>query len=222
MRSRRLKYSDRSQEYEQGYDMDIGILGGTFDPVHRGHLAIAEEAKRRLELVKVLFIPAGKPWLKVEREITPANHRMNMVNLAIKGKPYFELSAVEVERTGPTYTVDTLQDLHRELGPDVGFYFILGWDNLAEITTWREPANIVKLCKLVAFTRADTSVPDLMSLEDLVPDVSSSTILLDMPPIDVSSSDIRKRVAAGLPIRDLVPETVEEYIQRHHLYQVDK
>jgi nicotinate-nucleotide adenylyltransferase len=199
--------------------MGTGILGGTFDPIHSGHLTIAGEARRRLGLDKIIFMPAGKPWLKVEREITPVYHRVNMVRLAIKETTYFELSEIEVKRSGPTYTVDTLQELHSELGPGFEPYFILGWDSLAEISLWKEPETIIKLCKLVAVTRANAGLPGLESLEQLNPGLTESTIILDIPPIDISSSDIRKRIAEGLPVKDRVPIDVEKYITKHRLYR---
>jgi nicotinate-nucleotide adenylyltransferase len=198
--------------------MKIGILGGTFDPVHYGHLAIAGEARDRLGLDKVLFMPAGQPWLKVEREITPSHHRVAMVQLAIKESPYFELSLIEVERDGPTYTVDTLRMLHRNVGSGVDFYFILGWDSLAEFSAWKEPEAIVKLCKLVAVTRRDKEISGLNELRRSYPDTTGTAIILDIPPVDISSSDIRNRVAGGLSVTDLVPGEVESYIARNQLY----
>jgi nicotinate-nucleotide adenylyltransferase len=199
--------------------MKVGILGGTFDPIHYGHLAIAGEARKRIGLDKVIFIPAGQPWLKGEREITPAHHRVAMVQLAITEIPYYELSSIEVERSGPTYTVDTLQTLHNATRPADELYFILGWDSLVEFSAWKEPETIIKLCKLVAITRIDRTIPDFDTLKQLNPEIANKAIILDMPPVDISSSDIRKRVADGLPIRDMVPVEVEEYIEGHRLYR---
>lgn len=199
--------------------MKIGILGGTFDPVHLGHLAIAEQARSRLNLSRVIFIPAGEPWLKSDRDITPANHRVEMVRLAIAGNPYFELSTVEVERPGPSYSVDTIAILREQLGDDCSLFFLLGWDSLAELPRWKEPARLIRMCRLVAITRPGYSKPDLGAMEPLVPGVSKNVLWLEIPPVDISSSEIRQRVARGLSIRDLVPPKVAEYIEEHRLYR---
>jgi nicotinate-nucleotide adenylyltransferase len=198
--------------------MDIGILGGTFDPIHFGHLAIAEEARHRLPLKKVIFVPAGQPWLKVNREITPARHRIKMIELAITGVPYFEISTVEIERTGPSYTVDTLSILKRQLGVKAKFFLILGWNSLNELPRWHNPAELVKICRLAVFTRRSSNRPDLEALEASVPGVKQSTILVEIKPIDISSTDIRIRAAKGLPLRGLVPDQVERYIREQRLY----
>ena len=198
---------------------NTGILGGTFDPIHLGHLAIAEEARHRLALSRVIFVPAGQPWLKVNTEITSAKHRKKMIELAISGRPYFELSTVEIERQGPSYTVDTLYDLQKNLGMKVKLFLILGWDSLNELPEWHNPAELPKICQLVAFTRTSSNPPNLESLEASVPGIKQSTVLLDMKPVDISSTDIRMRVAKGLPINGLVPDQVEKYIREHKLYQ---
>ncbi len=125
--------------------MNIGVLGGTFDPIHLGHLIIAEQARLKLDLDKVLFVPAGQPWLKSDRDITPARHRVEMVRLAIEGKPYFELCTLEVERPGPSYSVDTLTTLSRQMEGH-SIFFLLGWDSLAELPRWKEPERLVRLC----------------------------------------------------------------------------
>lgn len=199
--------------------MDIGILGGTFDPVHMGHLRIAEEARVRLELSRVLFVPAGQPWLKADEAVASPIHRVEMVRWAIAGSPYFELSTVEVDRPGPSYAVDTVAILQQQLGAEASFFFLLGWDSLAELPRWKEPDKLVRMCRLVAVPRPDFSPPDLEALESSIPGVTQSVVLLDMPLVDVSSSDIRKRVAKGLSIQGLVPDDVEEYIKEQQLYR---
>ena len=199
--------------------MDIGILGGTFDPIHCGHIIIAEEAMRRLELSRVIFVPAGQPWLKTDREITPAVHRIRMVEQAIGSNHCFELSTVETERRGPSYTVDTLAAQQQQLGIEARLFFLLGWDSLAELSQWSEPTKLVRICRLVAFTRVGISKPNLDVLEASVPGVIGSTVFLDIPPSNISSSDIRRRVVAGLSIRNLVPAGVERYINMHKLYR---
>ena len=160
--------------------MNIGILGGTFDPVHLGHIAIAEEARVKLGLSCVFFIPAGQPWLKADRDITDSVHRVEMVKLAIADNPFFKLSAIEVERSGPSYVVDTLDILQQQLGPEVRLFFLLGWDSLAEFHRWREPARIVQMCKLVAVPRPSFEPPDIKALNSLVPGINQSKIMLAM------------------------------------------
>ena len=198
---------------------NIGILGGTFDPIHLGHLIIAEQTRLKLRLGRVLFVPAGQPWLKADHTIAPQDSRVEMVRLAIAGNPYFELSRIEVERPGPSYTVDTLMALRGQLGAEVKIFFILGSDNLVELTLWKEPAKLVELCKLVVVPRLGIDVPDLKSLEASIPGISDSVIQLELPIIEISSSQMRQRVAEGLSIRYLVPDEVEQYIVQHSLYR---
>ena len=198
--------------------MDIGVLGGTFDPIHLGHLVVAEEMRDRLGLAEILFVPAGQPWLKVNSPILAAEHRVQMVRLALGGKPYFKLSTMEIERAGPSYTVDTIAQLKGQIGAEDRLFFILGWDNLAQLPQWHQPSRLVKMCHLVAVPRVGYPVPDLSSLEAIIPGLSQATILLDEPHIDITASDIRDRLARGLPISHLVPEPVERYIRENGLY----
>ena len=198
--------------------MNIGVLGGTFDPIHLGHLVVAEEMRDRLGLAEILFIPAGQPWLKVDSPILSAEHRVQMVRLALVGKPYFKLSTMEIERAGLSYTVDTIAELQGQLGVEDKLFFILGWDNLAQLPQWQEPSRLVKMCHLVAVPRVGYPAPDLALLEKSIPGLSQATIVLDTPWIDITASAIRNRVAQGLSIRHLVPEPVEGYIKEHGLY----
>jgi len=198
--------------------MNIGVLGGTFDPIHIGHLILAEEVRARLNLAEILFVPAGQPWLNKTSPILPAEHRVEMVRLAIADKPYFKLSTMEIERAGPTYTVDTITELKARLGAGDELFFILGWDNLAELPLWQEPSRLIKMCRLVAVPRPDYPLPDLKALEASIPGLSQRVMLMDKPEIDISASAIRNRVAQGLSIRHLVPELVDEYIRQHKLY----
>ena len=198
--------------------MNIGVLGGTFDPVHIGHLVLAEEVRTRLNLTEILFVPAGQPWLKVDSPISPAEHRVEMVRLAIADKPYFKLSTMEIERAGPTYTVDTIAELKAQLGIGDELFFILGWDNLAKLPQWRQPSRLITMCHLVAVPRPDYPLPDLKALEASIPGLSQRVTLMDKPEIDISASAIRDRVAQGLSIRHLIPEPVERYIKEHKLY----
>ena len=198
--------------------MNIGVLGGTFDPVHIGHLSVAEEVTARLNLAEILFVPAGQPWLKTDVPITTAEHRVQMVRLAITEQPYFKLSALEIERAGPSYTVDTIDQLQGQLGDEDELFFILGWDSLAELPQWHQPSRLIKMCRLVAVPKVGYPPPRLKSLERVIPGLSQNVMLMDKPEIDVSASEIRSRVAQGLSIRHLVPEPVDKYIKQHRLY----
>jgi nicotinate-nucleotide adenylyltransferase len=198
--------------------VNIGVLGGTFDPIHMGHLIVAEEARIKLGLAKVLFVPAGQPWLKQDRDITPAVHRIEMVRRAIADNPYFKLSTLEVDRPGPSYTVDTLTLLQDQLGREASLFFILGRDTLAELPLWKEPRKVIQLCRLVFPPRLGSR--DLRHLEEAIPGLLKRVIQLDMPVIGISSSEIRQRVARELSIRYLVPAEVEKYITEQKIYPV--
>ena len=198
--------------------MNIGVLGGTFDPIHIGHLILAEEVRASLNLAEILFVPAGQPWLKVDSPISPAEHRVEMVRLAIADKPYFKLSTMEIERAGPTYTVDTIAELKAPLGTEDELFFILGWDNLAELPRWRQPSRLIAMCRLVAVPRPGYPLPDLKALEASIPGLSQRVTLMEKPEIDISASAIRGRVVQGLSIHHLVPGPVERYIKEHKLY----
>ena len=198
--------------------MNIGVLGGTFDPIHLGHLAIAEEVRARLDLAEIIFIPTGLPWLRASSPSAAAEHRVQMVRLAIANKPYFKLSTLEIERAGPSYSVDTIAELQEQLGDKDKLFFILGYDSLATLPQWREPAQLIKMCRLVAVPRPGYSAPDLKKLEAKIPALSQRVILLEKPEIDISAREIRNRVAHGLSVRRLVPEPVDRYIKQHRLY----
>ena len=198
--------------------MNIGVMGGTFDPIHIGHLVVAEEVTTRLNLAEVLFVPAGQPWLKPDIPVSAAEDRVEMVRLAIANKPHFKLSTMEIERAGPSYTVDTIAELLGRLGAGDELFFILGWDSLAELPKWKEPSRLIKMCRLVAVPRPGYSAPDLNSLEAIIPGLSQRVMLMEKPEVDISASEIRSRVARGLSIHHLVPEPVESYIRQHRLY----
>ena len=199
--------------------MNIGVLGGTFDPVHVGHIAIAQAAREQLKLSQVLFVPAGVPWLKGHRDITPAERRVEMLELAIAPYPSFLVSRVELERPGHSYTTDTLEQLKREFGEDANLYFILGVDALSDLPLWHQPQRIIELCHLVGARRPGSRPPDIESLEGSLPGISQRVIILDNEPVDASSSVIRERVADGLTIEGLVPDAVARYIEEHGLYR---
>lgn len=202
--------------------MNIGVLGGTFDPIHMGHLIVAEEIRGQLDLAEVLFVPAGEPWLKTNNSISSAEHRVQMVRLAIADEPAFKLSTMEIERAGPSYTIDTIAQFNSQMGAGDKLFFILGWDNLMQLPQWREPSRLVQMCSLVAVPRVGYPSPDLNTLEAAIPGLSQSVILLHTPQIEISSSEIRSRVARGLSIHHLVPEPVESYIKQHRLYTTEQ
>jgi nicotinate-nucleotide adenylyltransferase len=199
--------------------VNLGVLGGTFDPVHRGHLMMAEEARRELDLAEVLMVPAGRPMSKTGHRVTAARHRLAMLRLALRpaARPWLKLSTVEIERPGPSYTVDTIAALKASnTGDDI--YFILGWDSLEQIPTWREPDRLVSLCRLAAVPRPGQARPNLAALERAVPGISRRIVFVERPCVDISASDIRERVGRGEPIGELVPNGVAAYIEKHNLY----
>jgi nicotinate-nucleotide adenylyltransferase len=195
----------------------IGVFGGTFDPVHYGHLVIAEDAQAYLDLERVLFVPAYKPPHKPKGSYSAFKHRRRMLELAIVDNPLFELSLIEARRRGPSYTVDSLRDLQRELRPDVQVYFIIGMDSLGGILDWHKPDELITLCRIVVAERAGYQV-DLDALERALPGLRASLELIDTPELSISSTDLQRRVQLGLPIRYQVPPSVEQYIHEHRLY----
>jgi len=196
----------------------VGVLGGTFDPPHYGHLVIAEDARAYGHLEKVLFVPAYRPPHKPARSYLPFKHRVRMTELAIAGNPYLELCLIEAGRSGPSYTVDTLRDLRAQLGPEMELYFIVGMDSLANILQWYQPAELLKLCRLVVAERAGYCV-DLKALEEQLPGLQDSLVLIDTPELSISSTDLQRRISLGLPIRYQVPPAVEDYVRAHRLYR---
>jgi len=202
--------------------MNIGVLGGTFDPIHCGHLSLAEEARARLELTEVLFVPASQPWVKVNTPISAAVHRVEMVRLAIADKPYFKLSTVEIKRAGFSYTVDTIVELQAQFGAGNEFFLIMGRDSLAELPRWREISRLIQMCHLVIAPRPGYAHPDLNYLDSLIPGISQRVTMMEKPEIDISATDIRRRVARDLPINHLVPRAVERYITQHKLYTMGR
>jgi nicotinate-nucleotide adenylyltransferase len=187
----------------------IGVIGGTFDPIHLGHLAAAAEVQYRLGLDEVLFAPTGRPWQKQEQEVTAAEHRYVMTVLGTDRSP-FGVTRVDLDREGPTFTVDTLRDLHAALDP-VELFFITGADALSGMATWREPEALRELAHMVGVTRPGHPLPAAVA----VPDAT----ILEIPALDISSTMCRRRVARGEPIDFLVPAPVVEYIRKHDLYR---
>lgn len=195
----------------------LGIAGGTFDPIHIGHLIIAEVARQECRLDKVLFIPTGVPPHKTGYTVTPAACRYEMVKMAIMDNPYFEISDIEVKREGFTYTVDTLRELKRMYPANVEFFFIIGSDTLPEVKGWREASQVVKYCHFVVYGRPGYDVAE-REIRFLRENMGASVYTVQGPLLDISSTDIRDRIEKGKSIRYLVPPVVEEYIYKNHLY----
>ncbi len=197
--------------------MRLGVFGGTFDPIHVGHLIIAQEALRRGNLDEVVFVPSKDPWLKTSHPISPASDRVEMVRRATAGNSFFRLSLVDLERSGPSYTEDTIADLQQE-ARDADFYFILGMDSLLDLPRWHNPHRIVELCRLIAFRRPGYERADLGQVYQALPELLERLTLIENPLISISSTEIHARVAKGLPITYWVPKEVGEYIKERGLY----
>ena len=198
--------------------MRLGVLGGTFDPPHMGHLILAEEARLALGLEQVLFVPAGNPWRKAGQELSPREDRLAMVRLAVGGNPHFAASTLEIEREGPSYTADTLAALREQLAADSEIFFILGQDSLADLPNWWQPQRIISLARLAVAARIAWEPAQADALEREVRGISQRLVWLDMPRIDISSTAVRERVRRRLSFRYWVPPAVEEYIRQHGLY----
>ncbi len=200
----------------------IGLMGGTFDPIHIAHLIVAEEVYAALDLAEMIFIPAGHPPHKAGRVSTPLHHRVAMVELAIASNPHFSMSLVEADRPGPSYLVDTLHLLHEQWGTNIELNFVIGWDSLEDFSTWYDPVGILaRLTHLVAVRRPGY-VEDVMynrQLEVRVPGITERLSIVEVPQLDISSTEIRQRVAAHRSIKYHTPEAVERYIRHHQLYQ---
>jgi len=196
--------------------MRLGIMGGTFDPIHYGHLFIAEEARVRYRLSQVLFVPNGRPPHKREGDVTPAEHRLAMVQRAIQSNPHFECSRMELNRPGLSYTVETLTLLRAEY-VDAEFFYITGVDAVADILTWKRHEDVIRLATFIAAARPGFEISRLK--ERLPEDYLARILLLRSTGLEISSTEIRERVRQGLPIRYLMPDTVREYIEEFPLYR---
>jgi nicotinate-nucleotide adenylyltransferase len=200
----------------------LGIFGGTFDPIHLAHLAVAERAAEALGLEEVLFIPAGQPPHKPDVEVTPADHRLAMVELAIAGNARFGVDRLEVERAGPSYTVDTLEALHDSRaasGASTDLTLILSAEAFLGLMTWREPRRVLELARVVVAPRDGYPDAGPAFLAEHFPDLADRATFLDGPRLRLSASELRTRAAAGLSLRYLVPDAVAAYIGDHGLYQ---
>ena len=198
--------------------MRIGILGGTFDPIHYGHLVAGEEARCALGLERVLFVPASRPPHKLDYRISAAKLRQEMVRLAIEDNPAFELSTVDLDRPGYSYTVDTVALLQSQLGSQTELYFILGEDALADLPTWHKPDQLLQMCQLIAVNRPGYHSFSLRLLERQLPGVERRVHQVRIPELAIWSTELRARVASGLSIRYLVPDAVHNFIYEQGLY----
>ena len=189
----------------------VGVMGGTFDPVHHGHLVAASEVATRFDLDEVVFVPTGRPWQKSERKVSSPEDRYLMTVIATASNPRFNVSRIDIDRAGPTFTVDTLSDLRAERGDDVELFFITGADALGQILSWQRAEEVVRLAHFVGVTRpghvlADPGLPD------------GRISLVEIPALAISSSDCRERVGRNQPIWYLVPDGVVQYIAKRRLY----
>ena len=195
----------------------VGIFGGAFDPVHIGHLVLVEEARYHLQLDTVLLVPTGDPPHKQDVRLSPLEDRVHMAQLAAAEADYLAVSRVDADRPGPHYSVDMVQLLQHQLGPDIQLFFLMGLDSLRDLPTWHEPARLAQLCTLVALSRYAVEV-DWAALEQAVPGIRRRLVLLDMPELEIASHRLRERVRRGEPIRFQTPHSVEAYIRRRGLY----
>jgi nicotinate-nucleotide adenylyltransferase len=200
----------------------VGIFGGTFDPVHYGHLVVAEEVYVTLQLTEMVFVPSGQPPHKTHAEITAAEHRLEMLELAIASNPHFTVSRVDLDRPGPSYTADTLRLLRKQWGGNTAIYFIIGGDSLEELLSWHNPSGILRqLTHLVAVRRPGYNESEAYYdwLEARLPGIKQRLLIVDAPQFDISGTDLRKRVAEGRPIKYQTPDSVESYIIQYGLYR---
>ena len=198
--------------------MKIGIMGGTFDPIHLGHLATAESARELFALDEILFIPAARPPHKLARRVTDENHRLTMTELATRSNKFFRVSDMEIRRTGLSYTLDTINELHKIFGGSTELFFIIGADSLADLSKWHAARELVAKCHFIATTRQGVDV-DFSAVEKFFGAAANEHIhRCTTPGLEISSTDIRERVKAQRSIKYLVPEVVEEYITREGLY----
>jgi nicotinate-nucleotide adenylyltransferase len=219
--------------------MKLGLLGGSFNPVHDGHLAIARHTREALELDQILFIPTGHPPHKPNGGLAPAQDRYEMVRLAITPDPAFAISDVEIRRPGKSYSIDTIRQLQQEYGPHTQLFFLIGLDAFLDFPSWRDPRTLLELCSFVVLSRPGLSFRSLSTVSLLPPipypslaDLDAGRVFrieaqiggqrlicLKQPPCPISASDIRARIRQGLAVANLLPPLVESYILQHHLYQ---
>ena len=196
----------------------IGLFGGSFDPIHVGHLHIARQACARLDVERVVFVPAGRPPHKLAQALTEPKHRFEMARLAVAEEPCFSISRIDLDRPGPCYSVDTVRLLQETWGPDARIHFLIGADSLADLPTWYQPRRLLELCQVVVVGRPGYDL-DLARLERRFPGAPPVVFLEHVPQIDVSSTEIRRLVSAGCSIEGFVPSAVAAYIKAHGLYR---
>ena len=201
--------------------MKVGILGGTFDPVHVGHLSIAEVALEQGSLDRILFVPAGHPRLKQAEPVASVEHRLEMVRLATANNPRFNVCDLEAFRPGPTYTVDTLTELSNELGPDLELVFILGLDVLRKLDMWKDPGRVLRLCQIIVFDRPGEQNFDWSDFYRKVPEANQRVRVVTAPPMDISATELRHNIAVGIEVEGQIPKSVVGYIQDQRLYRAD-
>ncbi|MGZ8631180.1 MAG: nicotinate-nucleotide adenylyltransferase [Actinomycetota bacterium] len=194
----------------------LGVMGGTFDPIHYGHLVTAEEALHQFQLDQVVFVPTGSPWMKEHEVVSPPEDRYLMTVIATASNPLFCVSRMEVDRDGPTYAVDTLRELRHERGDDVELFFVTGADAVLEIFQWKQPDELFDLAHFIAATRPGF---DIAAFEAHAETKHPGITVMNVPALAISSTDVRARVHAGRPIRYLVPEGVKSYIEKAGLYR---
>lgn len=194
----------------------LGIMGGTFDPIHYGHLVAAEEALVQFNLDRVIFMPTGMPALKRHQRVAPAEHRYLMTVIATASNPDFAVSRIEVDRPGVTYTVDTMAELRTVHGPETDLFFITGADAVLDILTWKDSDRLADMCTLIAATRPGY---DLSRFQQQIESSRLQVDLMEVPALAISSTDIRARILGRRPVRYLLPEAVAAYMMKNHLYE---
>ena len=202
--------------------MRIGILGGSFNPVHVAHLIVAEEVRDQLRLDKVVLIPARVQPHKPAAELADADHRLEMVCLAVEGNPALEVSDIELLREGPSYSVDTMRELREGAAADDELFFIIGSDTVCELPAWKDVRRLVQLCDFVVVSRPGWALEELKTIESAIGSEAvrrMAELRVEVPPLGISSTDIRRRVRQGRPIRYMVPNGVAEYIEKHQVYR---
>lgn len=190
----------------------VGLIGGTFNPIHLGHLLVAKEAKEKFDLTRVIFIPSHLPPHKEDKDLISAKHRFNMTSVALDDREGFSISDVEIKRGGKSYTIDTVREFRKIYSPNTDFYFIVGVDAINEIDTWKDFDHLIKICRFIGVARPGSKLC-------LVQEYLKAVSLLNIRTLPISSTEIRKKIRNGMPINDLVPKKVAEYIFEHRLYQ---
>ncbi|MBU1613802.1 nicotinate-nucleotide adenylyltransferase [bacterium] len=191
---------------------NVGLMGGTFNPIHLGHLLAAKEAKEKFGLTRVIFIPSYLPPHKEDKDLISAKHRFNMTSVALDGREGFSISDIEIKRGGKSYAIDTIREFRKIYGPKTDFYFIVGVDAINEIDTWKDFDQLIKICRFIGVARPGSELC-------LVQEYLKAVSLLNVRTLPISSTEIREKIRKGMPINDLVPRKVAEYIFKHRLYQ---